>query len=119
MSTNDVKMGPEDELAIKSLALYLGAFHEALDGALEYGDNGVNQLAADGRIGVRRLEAEAKRAAARWGVDADGASDWLPSHGPAALLARSLLRRTPSRSVGKKSQCTHLILLKAYSQIHS
>jgi hypothetical protein len=103
--TNGTTIGPEDALAVKSLALHQALFQQVLDGALAFRDDEINELVRAARVAVLDLGTLVTVTAARWGMHVKPTDDLLRSGPPAALLAGCLLRRTTSRNIGKMIDC--------------
>ncbi len=100
--------GEPDDLALRALAAYGHIFDHILNGRRRLGlANGagglLDQWAKDGLGKVAQLRVAVRQAVGDWGVSADGASEWLPSRAPVALLAPCLVARMPQRSYGKEN----------------
>ncbi len=90
--------GMMDELLLKSLAVHCRIFNNILSGLAAFG---FEKEVGDGRRQVELLSQLVRAVAGDWGVVADGASQWLPSRAPVALLVGCLLLRTQPRNYGK------------------
>jgi hypothetical protein len=98
---NNSDMGEEDGLALLAISSHLQIFSHVIERLDALESIRLEDELAACLTEVERLRADVEDAAGDWGVDATGASDWLPSRAPVSLLARCLLRRATRRSFGE------------------
>jgi hypothetical protein len=101
LNWNHSFLGLEDALALQSLAVHHRIFCQVFERLEAFGEEMLVESLTACWTQMEELRLEVERTADNWGVVADGASSWLPSRAPVALMAGCLLRRASDRSISE------------------